>query len=116
MSDSLSEPVSLIPIHVSGQVVESPSHYPAPAEPVELLAVSSVLIFPNRVREDCLSVSLDVYPGTDLSVLAIPLFPLPAGMMLVPLLPLDQPSTSPERSSWREQQARAVSPSGDLSL
>ena len=143
--------MSPIPTHVSGQVVESPSQYPAPAEPVELSAVSSVLISPNQVREDCSSV-LDVYPvyevspdtmgyipsmapggptssavslppsdleslppvavdgviaydlnlldpGTDLSLLAFPLFPLPAGMLLVPLLPSDLPSTSPERPS-----------------
>ena len=121
--------------------MESPSHYPAPAESVELPAVSSVLISPNRVREDCSSVSLDVYPvyevsqdstgfilstapgeptspavslppsdpeslppaapvvvdgvlacdlnlldrGTDLSLLAIPLFPLPAAGTIVGL-------------------------------
>ena len=167
LSDSQSVTVSPIPTKVSGHVVESPSHYPAPAETVELSAVSSVLISPSRVREDCSSVSLDVYPvyevspdtmgcvpstaprgtyivhslvasvgsgvspssgggvlacdlslldrGTDLSFVAIPLFPLPAGMLLVPLLPSDQPSTSPEFPSRREQQSRAVSPSGDLS-
>ena len=38
-------------------------------------------------------------PGTDLSLLAIPLFPLPAGMLLVPLLPSDQPSTWPRGGS-----------------
>ena len=50
--------------------------------------------------------------GTDLSFLAILLFPLPASMLLVPLLPSDQPSTStPERPSRQEQRTRAVSPS-----
>ena len=67
LSDSLSEPVSPIPADVPGQVVESPSHYPALAEPVELSAVSSVLISPNRDREDCSSVSLDVYPVYEVS-------------------------------------------------
>ena len=61
LSDTQSEPVSPIPTSISSHGVESPSHYPAPAEPVELLAISSVLISPNRVREDCSSVSLDVY-------------------------------------------------------
>ena len=168
LSDSLREPVSPIPTHIPGQVVESPSHYPALAEPVELSAVSSVLIYPNRVREDCSSVSLDAYPvnevspdtmgyvpstapggptssavslplsdpeslppvavdgviacdrnlldpGTDFSLLAFPIFPMPAGTVLMPLLPSDQPSTSPERPSRQEQRSRAVSPSGDLS-
>ena len=36
-------------------------------------------------------------------------------MLLVPLLPSDQPSASPERPSRREQQYRTVSPSGNLS-
>ena len=145
--------MSPIPTHVPGQVVESPSHYPAPAEPVELSAVFSVLISPNRVRENCSSVSLDVYPvyevspdtmgyvpstapggptssavslplsqslppvavdgviacdlnlldpGTDLSLLAFLIFPLPAGMVQMPLLLSDQPSTSPERPSRRD--------------
>ena len=160
LSDSQSESVSPIQTNVSGQVVESPSHYPAPDKPAELSAVSSVLISPNRVREDCLSVSLDLYPvyvvsldttgyvpptavslppsdpeslppvtmdgvlacdlnlldrEPDLSLLNIPLLTLPAGMLLVPVLPSDQPSASPESPSWREQRARAVSPSGDLS-
>ena len=53
LSDSQSEPASPILTNVSGHVVESLSHYPALAETVELLAVSSVLISPNRVREDC---------------------------------------------------------------
>ena len=34
-------------------------------------------------------------PGTDLSLLVFPLFPLPAAMLLVPLLPSDQPSITP---------------------
>ena len=48
---------------VSVHVVESP----AQAEPVVLSAVSSVLISPNRVWEDCYSVSLDVYPVYEVS-------------------------------------------------
>ena len=67
LSYSHSEPVSPMPTNVSGQVVESPSHYPAQAEPVELSAVSSVLISPHRVREDCSSVSFDVYPVYEVS-------------------------------------------------
>ena len=62
MSDSQSEPASPIPMHIPGQVVVSPSHFPAPAEP--LSAVSSVLISPNRVQED---VSSDVYPIYEVS-------------------------------------------------
>ena len=46
-SDSLSEPMSPIHTLVPDQVLESLSHYPAPAEPVELLTVSSVMISPN---------------------------------------------------------------------
>ena len=53
--------MSPIPTSISSHVVESPSHYPAPAEPIKLSAVFSVLISPNRVREDCSSVLLDVY-------------------------------------------------------
>ena len=45
----------------SGCVVVSPSHYPTPEEPVVLLAASSVLIYPNRVREDCFLVTAEVY-------------------------------------------------------
>ena len=63
LSDSPSEPVSPMPTSVSVHVVESP----AQAEPVVLSAVSSVLISPNRVREDCSSVSLDVYPVYEVS-------------------------------------------------
>ena len=128
--------------------MESPSHYLAPADPVVLSAVSSVLISPNRVREDCSSVTLDVYPvyevsldtmgyvpanapvtppssevslppleslppgapvslsgvvacditlldcSVDLSLFAIPLLPLLDGMLLVPVMASDQPSTS----------------------
>ena len=41
-------------------VVEYPSHYPTPDEPVVLSAVSSVLISPNSAREDCVSVTAGV--------------------------------------------------------
>ena len=61
-SRSLIEPMSPVPVGVSFRVVELPLHYQAPAEPVVLSAVSSVLISPNRVREDCSSATLDVYP------------------------------------------------------
>ena len=41
-------------------VVESPSHYPTPDEPVMLSAASSMLISPNRVLEDCVSVTAEI--------------------------------------------------------
>ena len=93
-----------------GKVLESPSHYPTPAAPVELSTVSSVLISPNRVREDCSSGSLDAYPtgaeslppmlmdgalsynfslvdhGSDVSLLAFPIYPLPTGIVLMPMI------------------------------
>ena len=46
---------------ISGCVVESPSHYPAPADPVDSSAVSSVLISPKWFRDDCSSVTLEEY-------------------------------------------------------
>ena len=49
---------------------------------------------------------------TDLPLIAFPIFPLPAGMVLMPLLPLDEPSTSPDSPSRREQRSRAVSREG----
>ena len=64
---SLSEPVSPVPASISFHVVESPSHYQAPAEHIVLSAVSSVLISPNRVQEDCSSTTLDVYPVYEVS-------------------------------------------------
>ena len=54
--------MSPVPTDVPGRLFESPSHYSTPAAPVELSTASSVLISPNRVREDCSSGSLDVYP------------------------------------------------------
>ena len=48
-------------------VVVSPSHYPTPEEPDVLSAESSVLISPNRVREDCTSVTAEVYPVFEVS-------------------------------------------------
>ena len=133
-------------------VFEFPSHYPIPAAPVELSAVSSVLLSPNRVRENYSSGSLDTYPvfevspdttglvqatvpgghassavllhpteaescspgmmdgavpynlslvdpGSDVSLVAFPKYPLPAGMVLMPIPPSDQSSSSPERLS-----------------
>ena len=105
-------------------VVES-SHYPTPDEPVMLSAASSVLTSPNRFRENCVSLTAEVYPVFEVSpdttgsvltsppalpsspmvslpppapafsppgapvsldglVLALPLLPLPDGMVLVP--------------------------------
>ena len=43
----LNGPLSPVPAGVSLCVVESPSHYPALAEPVVLSALSSVQISPN---------------------------------------------------------------------
>ena len=48
-------------------VVESPSHYPTPDEPVMLSAASSVLISPKRFREDYVSVTAEVYPVFEMS-------------------------------------------------
>ena len=48
-------------------VVVSPSHYLTPDEPVVLSAASSVLISLNRVREDCVSVTAEVYPVFEVS-------------------------------------------------
>ena len=143
----LNGPLSPVPSDVSLGVVESPSHYPTPAEPVVLSAVSSVQISPNRVREDCSSVTLDVYPvyevstnttyyvptispvtpqipegsllppgpeslplgapasldsllayditlldrDTDLSLLAVPLLPLPDDLLLLPVIASEHP-------------------------
>ena len=112
--------VSPIPSAVPAGALESPSHYSTPTVPVELSAVSSVLISPNRVREgvfhldhwmrtvapepfdaslppmgveSCLPLMLDgtiwynlslVDPGSDMSLVTIPIYPLPAGMALMP--------------------------------
>ena len=168
LSHSRNKSTSPVPADVHGEVLESPSHYPTPAEPVELSSVSSVLISPNRDRENCSSGSLDmnpvfevspdttglvqatvpggpassavslpptgaeslppmmidgaisynlslVDPGSDVSLLAFPIYPLPACMVLMPMLPSDQPSTSPDRPSQREHRFRAVCSSCDLS-
>ena len=53
--------------------------------------------------------------SADLSLLAIPLLPLPDGMLLVPVMASDQPSTSTVRPSRREQRACVASPSRNLS-
>ena len=68
-------PVSPIPDIDSPIMVESPSHYGAPDVPVDVPALldtvacmsqvsafSSVLLSPNRVREDCTSMTADVFP------------------------------------------------------
>ena len=52
---------------VSGCVVESPLHYVTPSEPVVLSAVSSIMISPNRVREDCMLVTRDTDPVFEVS-------------------------------------------------
>ena len=56
-----------------------------------------------------------VDPGSDVSLLAFPIYPLPAGMVLMPMPHSDQSSTSPDRPSQREHRFRAVSSSCDLS-
>ena len=53
--------------------------------------------------------------NTDLSLLAIPLLPLPDGLLLVPATASDQPSTSIERPLPREQLPHVASPLRDLS-
>ena len=151
-----SETGSPVSASVSSCVVESPSHYVTPSEPVVLSAVSSVMISPNRVREDCTLVTRDTDPVFEVSpdttgyvpatppvptpsaeipsqtpalaspppeapisldgmVLAIPMLPLPDGIMLVPVLASDNSSSWPERQLWREQHACVASPSRDLS-
>ena len=144
--------VSPTPSAVSAGVLESPSHYPTPAAPVDLSAVSCVLISPNRVRQDYSSGSLDadpvfevspdtagfvhttvptgaesclplmmdgtmsynlglVDPESDVSLVMIPVYSMPAGMVLMPVPPSDQPSSSPIcLSRWE-----AVSSSRDVS-
>ena len=54
-----------------------------------------------------------VDPGSDVSLLAFPIYPLPAGMVLMPMPPSDQ--SSPDRPSQREHRFQAVSSSCDLS-
>ena len=57
--------LSRVSASISFLVVESPSYYQAPAEPIVLSAVSSILISPNR--EDCSSMTLDAYPVYEVS-------------------------------------------------
>ena len=52
---------------------------------------------------------------TDLSRLAIPLLPLPDGLLLVQVTASDQPSTSIENPLPREQLPHVASPPRDLS-
>ena len=140
---------------VSVGVVESPSHYPVPAEPVMLYVVSSAQVSPNQVRKERASVTLDVFPvyevsrirritsrrlrrrrlhsrrarclsrvrnlfqdllgapasldsllvyditfldrDIDLSLLAVPLLPLPDDLQLLPATVSEQPTDSAER-------------------
>ena len=77
--------------------------------------------------EFCLPLMLDgmmsynlslVDPGSDVSLVTIPIYPLPAGMVLMvrmPGAPSDQPSSSLIRSSRREHWSPAVSSSHDRS-
>ena len=71
----LNSPVSPIADIGSQIVVESPSHYEAPDVPVvdltlfdtvthmsQVSALSSVLLSPNRVHEDCTSGATDIFP------------------------------------------------------
>ena len=87
---SSSIPDSPTSSNTSGCVVVSPLHGPTPEEPVVLSAASSVLISPNRVREDCISVTAEVYPvfevspDTTGSVLASPSVPLSSPMVSLP--------------------------------
>ena len=91
---SPSVPGYLISSGASVCVVESHSHYRylTPEEPVVLSAVSSVLISPNRIREDCVYVTVAAYavfevsPDTMGSVLTSPRAP-PSSPM-VSLLPV----------------------------
>ena len=57
----------LTPSAVPARVLQSPSHYSTPAVPVDLSAISSILISPNRVRTDYSSGSLDVDPVFEVS-------------------------------------------------
>ena len=84
--------VSPIPSAVPAGVLESPSHYPTPTVPVELSAVSSVLISPKRVRKDCSFGSLvvdricEVSPDTaGLVHTTVPVAPEPFNASLSPM-------------------------------
>ena len=58
----LHAPMSPVSSNISIGAVESPSHYPATAEPVVLSAVSSTQVSPSQVWEERSSVTLDVFP------------------------------------------------------
>ena len=100
---SSSVPGSPTSSSTSGCVVVSPSHYPTPEEPVVLSAASSMVISPNRVREDCVSVTAEVYPvfevspDTTGSVLTSP--PVPPSLPMVSLPPPAPDVFSSGRSS-----------------
>ena len=61
LSCPLSETGSSASTSFSVCVVESPPHYATLSEPIVLAYVSSVMISPNRVREDGVSVTRDTY-------------------------------------------------------
>ena len=99
--------MSPVPTNVSVCVVESPSHYPSPTDPVVLSAVSSMLISPNRVWEDCSSVTLDVYPVYEVS---------PDTMCWVPAnAPVMPPSSKVSLPPPGAPMSLSCSPSRDLS-
>ena len=54
--------MSPVSSNISMSVVESPSHYPVPTEPVVLSAVSSTPVSLSRVREERSSGTLDMFP------------------------------------------------------
>ena len=71
-----------LPVHIgdSQVVVESPSHYGAPAMAVtisalldsvtqmfQMSALSSIQLSPNQVHEDCTSETVDVFPVHQMS-------------------------------------------------
>ena len=64
---------------------------PAAPEPFDIS-------LPPTGAESCLPLMMD---GSDVSLVTIPVYPLPAGVVLMPVPPSDQPSSSPIRlSRW----------------
>ena len=99
---SSSEPSSPSSSSTSGCVVVSPSHYPTPEEPDVSSAASSLLISPNRVREDCVSVTAEVYPVFEVSpdntrsvLTSTPGPPSSPSVSLPPLAPTFSPLGAP---------------------
>ena len=78
----------------------------------------------SAVAESCLPLMLDgalsynlrlVDPGSDVSLVTIPIYPVPAGMVLMPGPPSGQPASSPIRPSRQKHRSPAVSSSRDRS-